>query len=231
MVMVLKTRIFGLSNGRYQDMSQLSEAMGISVSQIYRVYHGKRPIGEKFVVGAIKAFPEYKLDDLFYVSPERPRQNTQVAKGYDAAASTRIGVPYSNHRFMARLRLRKHDEAVKLRRAGLNYAEIGRKLGISRQWAWQITQGEPTPQNPDLRSKDILTTSNVAQLLGVHPYTVRRWSREGMLQSYRYNPRGARRFRREDIDSFVSVAQFLGMHPYTVRHWSKKRIPVLTPVL
>jgi hypothetical protein len=46
--------------------------MGISVSQIYRVREGKRNIDQKFITGAIKAFSNYKLDDLFYLVPELP---------------------------------------------------------------------------------------------------------------------------------------------------------------
>ena len=65
--MVLKTRIFELRNG-YKNLSELAKAMGISVSQIYRVRDGKRRINQKFIVGAINAFPEYKLDDLFYLA-------------------------------------------------------------------------------------------------------------------------------------------------------------------
>jgi len=44
--------------------------MEISVSQIYRVREGKRHINQKFIIGAIKAFPQYKLDDLFYFASE-----------------------------------------------------------------------------------------------------------------------------------------------------------------
>jgi len=44
--------------------------MGISVSQIYRVREGKRSINQKFIVGAIKAFPKHKFEDLFYLTPE-----------------------------------------------------------------------------------------------------------------------------------------------------------------
>ena len=68
--MKIKTRVFELYDGRYRNLSELAEAMAISVSQVYRVYQGKRNINQKFVVGAIKAFPEYKLDDLFYLAPE-----------------------------------------------------------------------------------------------------------------------------------------------------------------
>ena len=67
-VMILKTRVFELCNGRYKNLSELAQAMGISVSQIYRVREGKRHINQKFLIGAVKAFPEHKLDDLFYLS-------------------------------------------------------------------------------------------------------------------------------------------------------------------
>jgi len=46
--------------------------MGISVSQIYRVREGKRNINQKFLIGAVKAFAEYKLEELFYLASEWP---------------------------------------------------------------------------------------------------------------------------------------------------------------
>lgn len=55
--------------------------------------------------------------------------------------------------------------------------------------------------------KDIdtmLTTSDVARLLNVHMNTVRRWSNQGILRSYRIGSRGDRRFREEDIANFLS---------------------------
>jgi hypothetical protein len=48
----------------------MARAMGISVSQIYRVREGKRGINQSFIVGAIKAFPQNRLDDLFYLDSE-----------------------------------------------------------------------------------------------------------------------------------------------------------------
>lgn len=50
----------------------------------------------------------------------------------------------------------------------------------------------------------MLTTSEVARILSVHINTVRRWSNQGILKSYRIGSRGDRRFKREDIDSFFS---------------------------
>jgi excisionase family DNA binding protein len=48
----------------------------------------------------------------------------------------------------------------------------------------------------------MLTTSEVARILNVHINTVRRWSNQGVLESYRIGTRGDRRFKREDIEKF-----------------------------
>jgi hypothetical protein len=64
--MIIKTRVFEMANGKYHNLSQLARAMGLSVSQIYRVREGKRGINEKFIIGAKLAFPERRLDELFY---------------------------------------------------------------------------------------------------------------------------------------------------------------------
>lgn len=70
--MIVRTRIFELRNGHYKNLSELAQTMGISVSQIYRVREDKRRINQKFIVGAIQAFPNRKLDELFYLAPELP---------------------------------------------------------------------------------------------------------------------------------------------------------------
>ncbi|MBA7481171.1 hypothetical protein ES707_16641 [subsurface metagenome] len=96
----------------------------------------------------------------------------------------------------------RHDEVVKLKETGLSYAEIGRRLGISRERARQLAKGK-LRQKPDLQSKVMLKTGEVAQLLGVHVNTVRRWSDQRLLKVYRIGPRGDRRFSREDLDGFL----------------------------
>ena len=50
----------------------------------------------------------------------------------------------------------------------------------------------------------MLTTSEVARILSVHINTVRRWSNQGVLKSYRIGSRGDRRFKKQDIDRFFS---------------------------
>ena len=66
----LETMVFDLYWERYASLTELARAMGISVSQIYRVKQGKRHINEKFITGTVRAFPGYKLDDLFCIVPD-----------------------------------------------------------------------------------------------------------------------------------------------------------------
>ena len=80
--MVLKTRVFELATGKYRNLSELAQAMEISVSQLYRVREGKRNINQKFIIGAIKAFPECRFSDLFYVTRDGSLSETAVTITY-----------------------------------------------------------------------------------------------------------------------------------------------------
>ncbi len=73
----IRTKVFDLNFHDYRNLSELAGAMGISVSQIYRVREGKRQINQKFIVGALKAFPGYGLDDLFYLASEENKRFPQ----------------------------------------------------------------------------------------------------------------------------------------------------------
>jgi len=50
----------------------------------------------------------------------------------------------------------------------------------------------------------MLSVRDVSRLLNVHANTVRRWSDSGILQSYRINPRGDRRFHKDEIARFMA---------------------------
>ena len=86
---MVKTRVFDLSYQSYRNLSQLAQAMGISISQVYRVRDGKRGINQSFIVGAIKAFPGRKFDDLSYFSPELPAVTND---GYNLRATIKLVV-------------------------------------------------------------------------------------------------------------------------------------------
>ena len=57
----------------------------------------------------------------------------------------------------------------------------------------------------------MLTTSDVARLINVHMNTVRRWSNQGVLKTYRIGSRGDRRFQEEDINDFIEQQLKIGL--------------------
>lgn len=193
---MIKARVFELAMEKHKNLSELAQAMGISVAHIYRVRVGKRGINQKFIIGAMRASPGYKLDDLFYLP-----LNVQIA-----AQSSQTPSAFKNGRI--------GDVGNNGNREKPTYAEIARRLGISRERVRQIANR----QKPKKRSKTtvsskisevadhpsaMLTTREVAQLLNLHVNTVRRWSDQGILRAYRVGPRGDRRFKRQDIDDFL----------------------------
>lgn len=86
--MIVKTWIFDFCTREYKNLSELAQAMEISVSQVYRVREGKRHINQKFIVGAIKAFPNHKLDDLFYLTPGPPVVNNNDNNNHRRPSAT-----------------------------------------------------------------------------------------------------------------------------------------------
>ena len=49
----------------------------------------------------------------------------------------------------------------------------------------------------------ILTVKEVAELLRVHPQTVRRWADSGELKYYQFSSKGRRRFMLQDVMEFL----------------------------
>ena len=92
-----------------------------------------------------------------------------------------------------------------LRNTGFSYAEIGRKLGMTGERVRQIVNEQTTTNKRDMTkaNKDLLTAGEAAEFLNVHVNTVRRWSNEGILPSYRIGSRGDRRFKRAELEKFI----------------------------
>lgn len=53
--------------------------------------------------------------------------------------------------------------------------------------------------------RNLLTTTEVAQMLRVHPNTVRKWVTRGLLHAYRLGSRGDRRFAPEEVERFLRM--------------------------
>ncbi len=53
-------------------------------------------------------------------------------------------------------------------------------------------------------SERLLTLVEVADIMHVHPNTLRRWCGQGKITSYRISIRGDRRFKKSDIELFLA---------------------------
>ncbi len=53
------------------------------------------------------------------------------------------------------------------------------------------------------RADALLTVSQAARLLGVHPNTIRTWTKGGRRVAYRINERGDRRYRDSDVRALL----------------------------
>lgn len=51
---------------------------------------------------------------------------------------------------------------------------------------------------------ELLTLSEACQILKVHPNTLRKWDKKGILKAIRFGQRGDRRYKKEDILRLVN---------------------------
>jgi len=51
---------------------------------------------------------------------------------------------------------------------------------------------------------ELLTISEASQILKMHPNTLRKWDKKGILKAVRFSQRGDRRYRKEDIESLTA---------------------------
>ena len=54
--------------------------------------------------------------------------------------------------------------------------------------------------------RDLLTVGQAAEVLSVHPDTVRRWAAGGLLSVYRVGPRRDRRFHRSEVVRLLTAS-------------------------
>jgi excisionase family DNA binding protein len=54
------------------------------------------------------------------------------------------------------------------------------------------------------KAERLLTVAEVAEILHIHPNTLRRWTDEGRIAAYRITARGDRRFKPSEVANFLT---------------------------
>lgn len=52
---------------------------------------------------------------------------------------------------------------------------------------------------------ELLTLSEASKILKVHPNTLRKWDKKGILKAVRFGERGDRRYKKEDVQRFMNT--------------------------
>ncbi len=105
----------------------------------------------------------------------------------------------------------RNQRLASLKGKGLTYQEIGEMLGVSRQRIADVlspnrrTDSVSVKRMQSASRHGLLSATDAAKLLGVHPNTVRRWSDDGLIRAYRVGKRLDRRFRRTDLWKFLKT--------------------------
>lgn len=55
--------------------------------------------------------------------------------------------------------------------------------------------------------EELLTLSEAAKILKVHPNTLRLWDKNGVLKAVRIGVKKTRRYKKEDIEKFIREGQ------------------------
>ena len=56
---------------------------------------------------------------------------------------------------------------------------------------------------------ELLTLSEASQILKVHPNTLRKWDKKGILKAVRFGQRGDRRYKKEDIEKLTNEGRLV----------------------
>ena len=104
-----------------------------------------------------------------------------------------------------------NERLVTLRNEGLTYQEIGQILGLSRQRVAEILSPNRRINSVSVNGRqsaspyELLSSTDAARFLGVHPNTIRRWSDDGIIHAYRFGKRLNRKFSKTDLEKLLEI--------------------------
>ena len=98
------------------------------------------------------------------------------------------------------------DQVIQLKQKQLKNADIARLLKVSKQYVSHVIRTSQAVEGKGNRlgDEEFVTTSVAGRMLGVSEATIRRWSDEGKIPSFRINiGRMDRRFSSNDLKNIL----------------------------
>jgi len=102
----------------------------------------------------------------------------------------------------------KKDQIIQLKQMRLKNSEIALLLQVSRQYVSHVCQTSSAVkvQAKGAGNKEFITTGAASKLLGLSEATIRRWSDQGKIPSFRINiGRRDRRFSTRDLEKIKTT--------------------------
>jgi excisionase family DNA binding protein len=104
----------------------------------------------------------------------------------------------------------------------------GKRLPINIQVKWSGFYRFILEWGKDIVTRQVpnklLTVKQLSDLLNIHPKTLRRWSKEGRIDSRRINTRGDRRFSQENVRRYLDEVNEPDNHPCNERKLQRARM-------
>lgn len=218
-IMITDSKAFYTRQGKFDAESTLQALIGTEEFALKHGFDGLRISGNTswLTKGEWTAFAHYELSaDLIL---RRLKAIGLCSYPLDRCAPSDIVEVVSGHRLVLiratggwrLIRNNGNERLVSLRNKGLTYQDIGQILGVSRQRIAEIlglnrrTDSASVKMMRSASPHELLSSNDAAELLGVHPNTVRRWSNAGIIPAYRVGKRLDRRFRRTDLQKFLKT--------------------------
>lgn len=218
-ITITGAKTFYTRQGRFDADSILQALIRMEEFALKHGYDGLRISGNTswLTKGEWTTFAHYELSADFIL--RRLKAIGLCSYPLDCCAPSDIVEVVSGHRLVLIrakggwrvIRNNGNERLASLRNKGLTYQDIGQILGVSRQRIAGIlgpnrrTDSVSVKMMRSASSHRLLSSTDAAELLGVHPNTVRRWSDAGMIPAYRVGKRLDRRFRRTDLRKFLKT--------------------------
>jgi len=218
-ITIVDSKTFYARQGKFDDRSTLQALIETEQFALESGFDGLRVSGNTSWLTKQEwtAFGHYELSvDMIL---RRRRAIALCSYPLDSCTPLDIVEVVSGHRLVLirgtsgwrLIRNNGNERLFTLRNQGLTYQEIGQTLGLSKQRIAEMLAPNRRMKSVSVKGSEsasphgLLSSSDAAKFLGVHPNTVRRWSNDGTIHADRIGKRPDRKFRKTDLEKFLET--------------------------